>query len=639
MPARKKRPYLCPVVPDRLDLRDRVYQPAVDTAPAPRLLSVERIPLRVLHQGETNACTGFALASVVGFLRRRLDARDTTPVSPFMLYSMARRYDEFPGRTADEGSSLRGAMKGWYKHGACSAALWAAYEMPKPNPDPAKDWWQDAATRPLGAYYRVDTRSVTDMHVALREVGILYASAVCHGGWDGLASRRNIPRIPVQSARANDGGHAFAIVGYDETGFVVLNSWGRTWGWRGLGILTYEDWLENAMDCWVAQVGVVTEQHREVARATSLRASSGGAVALAGDPVLRNRELSPFIVDMENNGRLSASGDFRTNEDDLRALLTHHLDTARARWGLGQNRPVDVAIYAHGGLTGEDVAATTAARWIPALYEARIFPIFLMWETDLWSTIRNRLEDVLTRRRPTGGLGEMVSSWWDTRIERTVARPGSALWSEMKQNAEAISRNADSGARVLYRINQEVQALVSGRTRLHLIGHSAGAIVHSHLVHALAAEGWEFETVNFLAPAVTMEAFGWLVVPHLGRAVKRYNQFHLTDTAEQKDPTCRPILGYGRSLLYLVSGAFEDERQKPILGMEKFFRPRHGTEAFAAPSDRSACTTHGGFDDDALTMRSLIDLIKARPTAGARTRRRRSSSGARRTTSARGMGA
>jgi hypothetical protein len=615
MPA-KKRPRLCPVVPDRLDLRDRVYLPAIDTAPPPRLVSLDKIALDVLDQGQTNACTGFALAAVVDFLRRRTDAKEKRRVSPYMLYSMARRYDEFPGSTADEGSSLRGAMKGWYKHGACRADLWEKLDMPKPQSDPARDWWQDAATRPLGAYYRVDTRSVTDMHMALREVGILYASAICHRGWDGVGGGKDGGRIVPQRANADDGGHAFAIVGYDETGFLVLNSWGTKWGRRGLAVLTYEDWLEHAMDCWVAQLGVVTEQHREVARAASLR-THAGTVTVASDPVLRNRELSPFIVNLENNGRLSTSGTFRTNEDDLRALLTHHLDTARTRWGIGARQPVDVAIYAHGGLTGEDVAAETAARWIPALYEAKIFPIFLMWETDLWSTIANRLEDVLEERRPTGGLRDMVGRWWNTRIERTVARPGSFLWSEMKQNAAAISDADDSGARILYRVNEEVKALVPGRTRLHLIGHSAGAIVHSHVIDALATEGWEFQSVTFMAPAVTVETFEQLVVPHFGRAVKQYNQFHLTDTAEQKDPTCRAILGYGRSLLYLVSGAFEDARQKPILGMEKFARERRGMRVFAAPTAHSACTTHGGFDDDTLTMGSVIGLIKdKRATTG-----------------------
>ena len=46
-----------------------------------------------------------------------------------------------------------------------------------------KDWWQDAVKRPLGAYYRVDHRSVTDMQIALNEIVILYASAACHSGW------------------------------------------------------------------------------------------------------------------------------------------------------------------------------------------------------------------------------------------------------------------------------------------------------------------------------------------------------------------------------------------------------------------------------------------------------------------------
>ena len=36
---------------------------------------------------------------------------------------MARRYDEFPGVAEDAGSSLRGALKGWFKHGACGEAL------------------------------------------------------------------------------------------------------------------------------------------------------------------------------------------------------------------------------------------------------------------------------------------------------------------------------------------------------------------------------------------------------------------------------------------------------------------------------------------------------------------------------------
>ena len=51
--------------------------------------------------------------------------------------------------------------------------------------------------------------------------------------------------------------------------------------------------------------------------------------------------------------------------------------------------------------------------------------------------------------------------------------------------------------------------------RLHLIGHSAGSIVHSHIVDRLCALGWRFETLNLLAPAVSVDLFGRCVLPRL----------------------------------------------------------------------------------------------------------------------------
>ena len=612
------------VVPDRLDLRDRIYMPPV--AVVPGLTFVPKTNIPVLNQKQTNACTGFALASVVYHLqytakRKHLDCC----VAPFMLYSMARRYDEFPGDPdVDTGSSLRGAMKGWYKHGVCSDRLWTSEHMPSgPVRKTADDWWLDAVQRPLGAYYRVDTRSVTDMHVALNEIGILYASAVCHSGWDEGSSNRSQAKggywmIPRRKAGPSDGGHAFAIVGYNQDGFIVHNSWGTGWGTKGRAVLPYEDWLDHAMDCWVAQLGVVTELHLTIAKSTTLRLEAG-KVQLAGESSLRTREISPFIIDMENNGRLSNTGDFRTQESDIEALVTHHLSKARTAWGLGKDDPVDIAIYAHGGLTSEDVAGETAAKWIPALYEHKIFPIFLMWETDLWSTLKGRLEDLLKDQpRPTGGFFDGVKSWWNERLEKLLATPGTAIWSEMKQNADAISNTAESGGMKLYRACQQSPYFADlSKVRLHLVGHSAGAILHSHVVDRLGGQGWKFESVNFMAPAVRVDLFEKTVVPAIKSGkVKRFNQFHLSDDMEQQDPTCKPILGYSRSLLYLVSQSLEHGRSTPILGMEKYFNDKIGSKklpnvsTWTAPGKESKSTTHGGFDDDQVTMASVIALIK-----------------------------
>ncbi|MEW5976165.1 MAG: C1 family peptidase [Acidobacteriota bacterium] len=618
------------VVPDKLDLRDRIYQPSIANPPSPQLLPKTKLP--VLDQKRTSACTGFALANLVNFLIRRAGKGwPKPPVSPFMLYSMARRYDEFPGSAQDTGSSLRGAMKGWYKHGACAEKLWRTVEMPPPASSPHRDWWLDAARRPLGAYYRVATQSVTDMHVALREVGVLYASSACHRGWlkgfEANSKGQRLWRIPSFQGDPGADGHAFIIIGYTERGFVIQNSWGIRWGSQGLALLAYEDWLANAMDCWVAQLGVVTEQHNEIASASSLRMVMG-RVQLATDEVLRNREIAPFIINMENNGRLSASGMFRTNQGDVDALVTLHVEEALQQWGLKAGSPFDVAIYAHGGLTGEDDAAKTASLWIPALYQQQVFPIFFLWETDLWSTLKNRFADwIAGLPKPTRGLRDQLTRFWNRRLERLLAPVGSVIWDEMKQNADAISAAPEShagsngkltGARLLYQCCQKSKSFQKGKVRIHLIGHSAGAIVHSHLVNRLAQSGWRFESVNFMAPAVRVDLFEQTVLPAIeSGVVGTYRQFHLTDSAEEQDPTCRPLLGYNRSLLYLVSESFEHGIRTPILGMEKHLPSWMNTSpqirSWAAPSLVTASTTHGGFDNDEATMRNIIGMIRRKP--------------------------
>lgn len=60
-----------------------------------------------------------------------------------------------------------------------------------------------------------------------------------------------------------------------------------------------------------------------------------------------------------------------------------------------------------------------------------------------------------------------------------------------------------------------------------------------------------------------------LLLPHLESGkVARCTQLHLADDAEQKDPTCRPILGYGRSVALSGVGVVRrrpggGERQAP----------------------------------------------------------------------------
>ncbi len=106
---------------DTLDFRDKMYVPTLVEVPTERELQRYReFRIPILNQGSEGACTGYGLATVVNYLlTTRKVVSDCNPVSPRMLYELAKRYDEWPGE-GYSGSSARGAMKGWHKHGVCS---------------------------------------------------------------------------------------------------------------------------------------------------------------------------------------------------------------------------------------------------------------------------------------------------------------------------------------------------------------------------------------------------------------------------------------------------------------------------------------------------------------------------------------
>ena len=118
---------------DPIDLRDCHYAPppvslyeAFPTdADVKALLPIYTRAGLILDQGQEGACTGFGLACVVNYLRWRKAGmpKSMESVSPRMLYNFARRYDEYAGEDYD-GSSCRGALKGWFNHGVCLEPDW-----------------------------------------------------------------------------------------------------------------------------------------------------------------------------------------------------------------------------------------------------------------------------------------------------------------------------------------------------------------------------------------------------------------------------------------------------------------------------------------------------------------------------------
>jgi hypothetical protein len=620
--------------PDTPDFRDKLYEATlVEVPPEVPLTAYRRVNVPVLDQGTEGACTGFGLATVANYLIRRSRLwRDKGRVSPRMFYEMARRYDEWPGEAYD-GSSARGAMKGWHKHGVCADAIWPYRAADGAGTlDDARA--TDASERPLGAYYRVNHKDLVCMHSALAEVGILYATARVHDGWQAVAADGKVRRTDNII-----GGHAFAIVAYDPDGLWIQNSWGEDWGRGGFGHVSYDDWLANGTDVWVARLGAPVRLTTTDATARVRRAVAGGLEGYAF------HDVRPHVISLGNDGRLRDRGTYATGPDEVRAIFEQDIPRVTATWPKKR-----ILLYAHGGLVDEQSAIGRAAELRTAMLRHHVYPLAFVWRSDFWSTLKNILADAFSRR--AAGIGRAVAEFMQDRVDdvlEPLARTlgGKAQWDEMKENAHLATKSADGGARLAMDCLAKLCA-ADPTVEVHVAGHSAGSVFHAPLVQYLTGGGplvggpsgldVPIASCALWAPACTVSLFkrSYLPAVRAGK-IARLAMFTLTDTVE-RDDTCANL--YQKSLLYLVSNAFESrtriplfrEEGEPILGMARHVRrdgelmdlfegggagAGGGTAQWVlSPNTDSVgsagaarSTTHSGFDNDDATVRATLARI------------------------------
>lgn len=633
MPARKIGGKTFTVRPDRVDFRDFPYRPPLRSLPKeyPDLNAFQKyvkLYMRdgmVLQQGDYGACTGFGLASVINYLKweaaftngtgsapRAAKKNWTRPkkVSESMLYLNARLYDEWPGDDY-EGSSCRGAMKGWHKHGVCLQTTWPYQTKDKTNKKkkiedgpgtPVSDAWRDEATATvLGAYFRIDEKSIVDLQAAIYEIHAIYVAAEAHDGWTSrrLNNCKSWASAVIRPPKdpTDKGGHAFAIVGYTEDGFIIQNSWGPTWGYGGFALLPYADWVENGYDAWALALGAPIANRTMRGNALANTAQTRSPTSLSALS-LEERVRGPAGWSLLRPGRKVTpelpTGIAQWTDDDIANHVivstvdgapVRQLATARsavesvqqvARAALAEARAQsckDIAIIIHGGLNSKDDGFIRAGFMGPWFLANKIVPIFPIWQTDAGSSLLGAalesigLDEIAKWIVARGPSAKPDDNALDRRVE-DIARhsPGKAAWSEMKNKAFGLNQKSGAINILMEEIKKDPNP-----PAIHLIGHSAGAIVSAYALDMLHSLGMSAKTVTLYAPACTAELANLSFGAHLqaGR-LKTLHIDYLSDDRERKD-ACVQKLGvtlYSKSLLYLVSRAFESEHKTPILGLE-----------------------------------------------------------------------
>ena len=591
--------YWTDVGPDYPDNRDWIYRPVLREL-KPELERPGGLNIR--DQGREGACTGFALAAAIDLLKRRSGESDFQ-ASSRMLYEMAKRHDEWAGEDY-EGSSLRGAIQGWKNMGVCTEDQWKYYHSARRRGDLTIERAKAARNNTIGAYYRLRPE-IADFHAALMESGVIVASAMVHKGWQ----KPDGDRIIMHDAL--DGGHAFAIVGYNLEGFWVQNSWGKDWGDRGVALWTYEDWIKSLMDAWVFRLALPTPQIFGMFPESSKLVSHPDQPASerVAKPAVNRQDIAGHFVHVDD-------GEFA--ERDRYWSTPHDVEQTAALVG-ESDKYKHLLIYGHGGLNSPEDSARRIAAMKEVFKDNGIYPFHIMYDTGIAEELKDLIfgkgKQAQTR---VGGADD----WLDRVVEHQVKRPGTLLWEEMKQDADdAFARNG-AGAVSLGHFLRALRNSPPGRKKkVHLVGHSTGGILFAHLIQTLGQHDISFDTVSLMAPACSIDLYESSYLPVLqGRKrmkIKQLDVYNLRDDLEKDDVVGSKLL-YRKSLLYLVSNAFERKRGRPLLGMEKFQdevqTTNRGPHFYLSNGSTGAQTrsrSHGGFDNDTYTMNKILKTVLA----------------------------
>ncbi len=589
------------VTPDTADLRDRPYAPPPrslvkifpDDEDVKHYMGAYTQAGLILNQGQEGACTGFGLACVINYLRwQSAGSPDKLEsASPRMLYKFAKQYDEYEGENYD-GSSCRGALKGWYHNGVCLESKWP-YSAGD-NGLPAAGWDIDALEQTLGVYYRIDPQAITDLQAAIQEVGAIYVSCYTHRGWDTVktstqppVSHASLPVIDYDGKPSRSGGHAFALVGFNRVGFVLQNSWGCKWGAGGFAVISYGDWLAHAMDVWVAAMGVPGVVSGRLAAGTQEAGSAASSIASHTNWWNEAVAYQHSIV-LGNNGRVER---FDKLDGVTRTLQNQACILPDTWFRENQYAKKRLVLYAHGGLNSEEAAIQRAQAMGRYFLGNGCYPLFLVWKSGLLESFGDILSDKIDS--VAAGMAGGVSGWVadkisDPVIEKTIGRPfARPLWSEMKENAELASDSGRGGDLLIDALHSLANSW-GDDFELHLIGHSAGSIILGRLLSQLAQKNLieSVKSVHLYAPACTV-AFA---NRYYATQTKIMNRLYLDILGDQREQDDNVVKIYRKSLLYFVSNALEADQRMPILGLANVYDP-----------------TYSGWDGSSSTAETLIN--------------------------------
>jgi len=231
---------------DTPDSRDHLFVPTIATLPVRVDLRAGCSPIE--DQGALGSCTGNAIAGIVEYMDRR--AGKMIDVSRLFIY-----YEErvlMNTVNYDSGAYIRDGIKVVNKKGACLESVWP-YMISRYRTKPSTAAYNDALRRKANAYQKC--ANFTAVKQALAQGFPVVVGFDVYESFETQAVANTGVMPYPQAGEQLLGGHAVALVGYNDTTqrFIARNSWGTGWGDLGYFYMPYQVIQNTNMsdDFWI----------------------------------------------------------------------------------------------------------------------------------------------------------------------------------------------------------------------------------------------------------------------------------------------------------------------------------------------------------------------------------------------------
>ncbi len=210
-----------------IDKRDFVAESIYsEDIAVPKSLDLRPYLQPITNQGSQGTCSAQVAACMQEFqARKELNLTGTDDkFSPQFVYN-------FRGEPGLSGMTPRETMKILHKDGVCREFLYEYGLIQLPG-QMSTDALNDAQNFKIQNYAQIST--IEGLKKALVKDGVCY---ICFPVFN------ESPRMwKAAQGETDKGGHAMSVVGFNNSGFIIRNSWGDRWADNGYTIYPYEDW-------------------------------------------------------------------------------------------------------------------------------------------------------------------------------------------------------------------------------------------------------------------------------------------------------------------------------------------------------------------------------------------------------------